>query len=183
MANPFQETDPPSEGLAIFSHGRDSSPAAIKIGALRPIAERQGWRTAVPDYRGCADPTERIALLSRELEQEGPGRVVLMGSSLGAAVSIFAARRHPVAALFLLAPAVYWPGYEHLDYRCGAPSIEVVHGWRDEVVPPDRVLRWCREHRATTHLLDDGHALIDSLPEIERLFARFLQQSRGESVY
>lgn len=176
MTDEFRETKPPAGSLLIFSHGLDSSPSAIKIGALRPIAERHGWRTAVPDYRGCADPSDRVALLCRQLAAEPPGRVVLMGSSLGGAVSIFAARQHTVAALFLLAPAVYWPGYEHLDYRCEVPSIEVVHGWRDAVVPPDRVLRWCREHRATTHLLDDGHALIDSLPEIERLFGRFLSR-------
>ncbi len=173
----MQTANPSKPGrLLIFSHGHESSPQAAKIKALRPIAERQGWRTAAPDYRACPEPADRITLLCERIAREPAGAVVLWGSSLGGAVSVFAAQRLPVAAAFLLAPAVYWPGYEELNYRCPAPLIEVVHGWRDDVVPSDKVVRWCAEHRAALHLLDDDHALVDTLAETQALFERFLER-------
>jgi predicted esterase len=162
-----------AEQLVLFSHGKDSSPGATKITALRPIAEARGWQTEALDYQGMDQPAERLEKLAARLA-ETSGPVVLMGSSLGGLVSVFASQRHPVVGLFLLAPAVYWPGYEHLDYSCPAPLVDVVHGWHDDVVPVEASMRLAREHSANLHVLDDDHRLCHRLPQIEELFDRFL---------
>jgi len=159
----------------IFSHGRDSSPAATKISALRPIAEARGWATVSVDYTDTNDPALRVErLLETCSEIDGP--IALTGSSLGGLVSVFASQRLEARGLFLLAPAVYWPGYEHLDYTCQAPVMHVIHGWSDDVVPVDTSIRLAREHQARLHVLADDHRLIDSLPLIGPLFETFLDE-------
>lgn len=164
-----------SRGLVVFSHGKDSGPGATKISALRPLAAEHGWRTLSVDYSSTNDTSERLELLLETLERES-GPLVLMGSSLGGLVSVFGAQKLEVSGLFLLAPAVYWPGYEHLDYSCPAPVVEVVHGWRDDVVPVESSIRLAREQGASLHVLDDDHRLIDRLADIELLFVSFLHR-------
>lgn len=157
----------------MFSHGKHSSPLATKITALRPIAEAQRWTTRAIDYQGVNDAAQRLEMLLAEL-QTHRGRLVLVGSSLGGLVSVLASQQLNLAALFLLAPAVYWPGFEHLNYACKAELTEIVHGWHDDVVPVDGSIRLAREHSATLHLLDDDHRLLGRLDEIEKIFEQFL---------
>ena len=76
--------------------------------------------------------------------------------------------------MFLLAPAIGLPGYAVQNPAPRADVIEIVHGWQDEIIPLQNVLNFAREHRAALHLLDDGHRLINVLPQIEALFADFL---------
>jgi len=49
-----------------------------------------------------------------------------------------------------------------------------VHGWHDEIVPVDNVIRWGREHRATLHLLDSDHRLENQIEMICILLRNFL---------
>ncbi|MDJ0656097.1 MAG: YqiA/YcfP family alpha/beta fold hydrolase [Xanthomonadales bacterium] len=167
-------------GLVVFSHGRDSSPAARKITALLPVARELGWDTLAPDYRESDDPAVRVEILRNSLPAGQREPLVLYGSSLGGLVSVFAAQTIPVQGLFLLAPAVYWPGYEHLDYACDVPVIQVVHGWRDEVVGWQQVVRWAGEHHARLELVDDDHLLSARLDELRRTFHHFLQRVADE---
>lgn len=164
----------PRRGLMVISHGRDSGPDARKAQFLKPMAAEHGWRTEVPDYRGL-EPAQRIAMLV-EMIRATDEPVALAGSSLGGVVSVAAAQQRPVEGLFLMAPAVYHPGYEALDHRVRTGIIHVLHGWRDEVIAPERVIRFAREHRATLHLIDDDHRLTGRMLEIERLFEDFLEQ-------
>ncbi len=161
------------KGLVMFSHGKDSSPMATKITAMRPIADAQGWATRAIDYQGVNDAARRLDILLADLQTQ-QGVLVLVGSSLGGLVSVMASQQLNPAGLFLLAPAVYWPGFEHLDYSCKAGLIEIVHGWHDDVVPVDVSIRLAREHSATLHLLDDDHRLLGRLDEIKDLFEQFL---------
>ncbi len=166
---------PASRGLVVFSHGKDSNPGATKISALRPVAEQAGWQTHAIDYSDTNDPVIRkdrlVAFIRTSAEP-----IVLWGSSLGGVVSVFAAREVVVSGLFLLAPAVHWPGYEHLDHQVEVAQIEVVHGWRDDVVPFALSQRFAAEHHARLHLLDDDHLLHDTLDDTSALFARFLNR-------
>lgn len=160
-------------GLVVFSHGKDSAPASFKIEKLRPVAQACGWDTEAIDYSDTNDAQARKdRLVACIAAQQRP--LVLWGSSLGGVVSVFAAKEVTVAGLFLLAPAVYWQGYEHLDYSVNATEIEIVHGWRDDVVPAEGSIRFAREHAASLHLLDDDHLLHESMAEIEPLFRHFL---------
>ncbi len=170
-----------SHGLVIFSHGRSSSPKAKKISKLQPVAAEMGWRTLAPDYSFTQEPSERIAHLLKELEPHA-GPYVLWGSSMGGVVSVFASQQIDCLGMFLLAPAVYWPGFEDLDYSSKAPMIEVVHGWRDEVVPVELSVRFAREHCATLHILDDDHSLVPTIDKTEVLFRDFLRRIRAKQV-
>ena len=158
----------------LFSHGRESGPGSRKIGILRPLAAERGWQTETPDYRGMT-PAERIDLLLERVGQRQEP-VALVGSSMGGIVSVLAAQKIPVAGLFLMAPAVYYPGYEELDHAVRTPVMHILHGWADTVVSPESVIRFAREHHATLHLVDDGHNLLGRIHDLERLFVDFLDQ-------
>lgn len=160
-------------GLVVFSHGLDSSPAATKICWLRPLAAERGYEVAAPDYRGLEGAPARAERLEA-IVAEASLPVTLVGSSMGGIVSVLVAQRRLVRGLFLLAPAVYYPGYEHLDHAVRTEPIHIVHGWRDAVIAPEAVIRFAREHRALLHLVDDDHRLSGDRRRLERLFEGFL---------
>jgi len=78
--------------------------------------------------------------------------------------------------LFLVAPAFYLPGYYITDFKPYADHAEVFHGWQDEVVPPENVWRFCRQHRVSLHMFDADHRLLSILPLIADAFDRFLSE-------
>lgn len=164
-----------SDSLLVMSHGLDSSPLARKIQWLKPLAEAAGWQVLAPDY-GDDDPAARIDQLVAAVQEAKPKRCVLSGSSMGGVVSVLASQRLSISGLFLMVPAVHWPGYETLDYSVEVPVIEVVHAWHDDVVPLERVQRWAEVHQAPLHILNDGHRLENSRANLELLFGHFLER-------
>jgi alpha/beta superfamily hydrolase len=93
---------------------------------------------------------------------------------MGGHVASAAASRLDTAALFLLAPAFYMPGFEKYTPQDVAVPTTIVHGWHDDIVPVGNVIRWAREHRATLHILDSGHRLEDQIGMICILLRSFL---------
>lgn len=174
-----------NEPLVVFSHGKESGPLGSKIQALMRVAEQQGARTLSVDYRAHPDGTaidhdapgeadRRVAqLLATTLPAHG--RLVLVGSSMGGYVSTVASEHLKPDALFLLAPAFYLPGYICQDPVPCATTTLIVHGWGDDVVPPDNSIRFAHQHRCALHLLDGDHRLNAALPAIAPLFALYLQ--------
>ncbi|MET1254057.1 YqiA/YcfP family alpha/beta fold hydrolase [Aliikangiella maris] len=164
-------------GLVCFSHGKDSSPQATKINALSVVAQRHGWRTMSVDYRGIDSPEERVNKLKTQLS--APSKpLVLVGSSMGSYVSLVAAKSLNPVGLFLMAPAVNMPGY---DLHGGPPEncrVQIFHGWHDDIVTVDRVLKFAQAHQIETLLLNDNHRLQSSLPQLEKFFAIFLDEIR-----
>jgi alpha/beta superfamily hydrolase len=154
----------------VFNHGKESGPSGSKINALRAIAEKAGHSTASMDYQDLPhDPDARVERLLEYLsEQQDP--LMLVGSSMGSYVATVAAMRRPVAALFLLAPAFYLPGFAVHDYKPKADHITVVHGWRDEIIPPENAIRFAKREKADLHIVDSDHRLKSALPHIEHLF-------------
>jgi pimeloyl-ACP methyl ester carboxylesterase len=162
----------------VFSHGKESGPWGGKISALAEVARRHGLQVASLDYQGMDDPHARVAKLCAHLDElEGPA--ILVGSSMGGHVAASAASTHTVAAAFLMAPAFYMPGYEALTPKPLSCPVTIVHGWRDEIVPVDNVLRFARESDCTLHLLDADHRMLDQLDELCDLFEMFLKQIPG----
>lgn len=163
----------------IFSHGHLSSPDSTKIQRLAPLARQRGFAVEAIDYRDQRDdPLGRIERLSDRLAEldEVP---VLVGSSLGGIVSVAAAERHPVAGLFLLAPALYLEDRlpemtVRETYQPQAQHIAVVHGWHDDIIPWQHSLRFANSSSAALHLVDAGHQLGECLPTIAVLFEDFL---------
>jgi pimeloyl-ACP methyl ester carboxylesterase len=163
--------------LVIFTHGKESGPWGSKIRFLASIAERFGARVISPDYSDLSDPDFRVRrLLDMPLNTSESSPLVLVGSSMGGYVSCVATETLRPAGLFLLAPAIGMPGYAVQAPLPHAPKVEIVMGWRDEVVPPQNVIVFAQTHRTTLHLLDTDHRLNEVLPEVGALFEHFLYE-------
>jgi len=170
----LEQSNLPHQPLVIFAHGKESGPWGSKIRHLADIAQAQGCTVLSPDYSDLAVPEARIErLLALELPPHD--RLVLVGSSMGGYVSTVASRQLHPAALFLMAPAFGMPGYAQADPVPDAGHICVVHGWRDDVVPAERGIRFAERYKATLHVLDADHRLNSVLPQLGGLFADFLE--------
>jgi pimeloyl-ACP methyl ester carboxylesterase len=157
----------------VFSHGKESGPWGSKIAAMAVVVRDLNLAVESVDYRGLEDPNLRVEkLLAVGRELAGP--LVLVGSSMGGHVAAAAAGRLGAAAVFLLAPAFYMPGYEQYTPQDVAVPTVIVHGWHDDIVPVDNSIRWAREHHAALHLLDSGHRLEDQIGTICLLLRNFL---------
>ncbi len=166
-----------AQSSVYFAHGKESGPWGRKIRALAGVARRQGFRIISPDYSFTFDPNERVEHLLAQKPDGEP--LVLVGSSMGGYVSAVASRTLKPQGLFLLSPAVDMPGYE-ADPSPQAELFEIVHGYRDDIVPVDNAIRFARTHRARLHLLDAEHTLVEAINYLENLFELFLAEvTRG----
>jgi pimeloyl-ACP methyl ester carboxylesterase len=157
----------------LWCHGSLSRPWGTKSLALAETAKVLGLTMEGPDFSDLSDPDERVErLLSVLAEDDRPA--ILAGSSMGGYVAAAAAMRAKVPAVFLLAPAFYFPGYAVHVFPALPDRLTVIHGWDDDVVPPDNAIRFARTHKATLHMLADGHRLEGSTETLCVLFARFL---------
>ncbi|MGB0218708.1 MAG: alpha/beta hydrolase [Sinimarinibacterium flocculans] len=163
--------------LVCFAHGKESGPWGLKITRLAELARRSGFEVMSPDYRQTQDPDERVAMLLALRPRAR--RLVLAGSSMGGYVSAMACATLQPQALFLMAPALYFPGWDAEPQ--GIPPLScVVHGWHDDVVPPERSLRFAQRHRAELHLIDAEHTLNARIELIATLFAGLLDRVRAD---
>jgi alpha-beta hydrolase superfamily lysophospholipase len=156
-----------------FSHGKESGPWGTKITALADIARRAGWSVESLDYRGMDDPGARVEHLLRWCNaQTAP--YVLAGSSMGGHVALAAAARARPCGVFLMAPALYVPGYEGFTPVPPDCPVAIVHGWDDNVIPWQGVVRFAAESRATTLLLAADHGLVEVIEAVGARFQTFL---------
>ena len=168
----MQATERRELGHIILSHGLESGPNATKISRLAAIAETLGWRTRRPDYSDLPDPQARLQRL-QELAQATPTeRLLLVGSSIGAYISARVSLQVPVKGLFLLAPPIIMPDQPTLDLR--APQVQLVHGWKDELIPAEELLGYASLQAWPTLMLDDDHRLGASIDAISVCFRHFL---------
>lgn len=160
----------------VFSHGQESGPWGTKIRALADVARYRQMTVTSVDYRGMADPGERVTRLI-----EVCGRIdaplLLVGSSMGGHVATAAAATVKPAAIFAMAPAYHVPGFEALTPDPPPCRLTIVHGWRDDVVPLAGVLQFAEAARAETHIIDSDHRLSDSVATLKVLFERCLDQT------
>lgn len=164
-----------STAAVYFSHGQESGPWGTKISAMAETVRALGCRAESVDYRGIADPVERAGKLVAEC-REVDEPLVLVGSSMGGYVAAAAAPRLRPAGLFLLAPAFYLDEYGIPAPPVPAAPLEIVHGWRDDVVPPGESIRFARDARATLHVVDGDHRLTENIDEINYYLARFIRR-------
>lgn len=158
----------------IFSHGKESGPNGQKIVQLSQIALDKELHVQSVDYRGIADPEARADKLVEVLSASS-GPYLLVGSSMGAYVSLVASQNTHVAGLFLLAPAIGLPGYARHHFDLTGFNVEIIQGWQDTVVPVESVIDFARTHRATLHLVNSDHRLTTVLPNACALFGQWLQ--------
>lgn len=159
--------------LIVYNHGKDSAPWGDKPQAFADAARRLGCDFQSPDYRDTTDPDARIEKLLA-MDFSGYDEIVLLGSSMGGYVATVAAPALAVKGLFLLAPAFYLPGYRVTEFNLPARRTLVIHGWRDDIVPPENSWKFCRRHRICLKMLDADHRLLNALPALVEEFERFL---------
>lgn len=162
-----------------FAHGKESGPWGFKIKRLAEIAMQQGCAIESIDYTDQADPDLRVERLLACLADETDD-VILVGSSMGGYVSLVASTTFAVAAVFLIAPALYIPTYRKQQYSSKSPQIEIVHAWGDVIVPIEHSIRYAREADCSLHLIGGDHALNSSIDTVENLFTGFLQKALRE---
>ena len=164
--------------LIHFVNGKESGPWGRKIAHLSAIAKTQGFDVQSLDYTGIANPMERAAKLVGGCLVRAPD--ILVGSSMGGWVAATATTSMPVRGLFLMAPAFYMPEYPEHTSGCEGSCIEIVHGWRDGVIPYQHSVRFGQEHGATLHLIDDDHRLAVRLDLLGEYFSAFIQRIRAQ---
>ena len=163
----------------IFSHGQESGPWGTKIKAMAGMVKELGCSADSIDYQGIADPTERVKKLVGACKGIDD-TLILVGSSMGGHVATAAAEQLNAAGLFVLAPAYYMEGYEELTPPPPGIPICIVHGWHDDVVPPDNSIRFARQCSAELHLIDGDHRLTDNVIEICAYLKRFIRRVTGQ---
>jgi pimeloyl-ACP methyl ester carboxylesterase len=140
---------------------------------LADTARAEGYEPESVDYRGIDTPQGRLAHLM-DFCKDLQGELVLVGSSLGAYVSVAAASHLHARGVFLMAPAIYTEGLPALRKGLLDCPTTVVHGWRDAAVPYEDSARFARDYGASLHLLHDDHRLHGQLDMIRYLFEYFL---------
>ncbi|UZE97780.1 YqiA/YcfP family alpha/beta fold hydrolase [Alkalimarinus alittae] len=156
-----------------FSHGKESGPWGSKIKKLAEIARQHGCAVDSIDYTDMMDPDLRVERLLRLLESE-QGDFALVGSSMGGYVSQVVSQRVNAKGVFLLAPALYIPTYKCQSYEKNASILDIVHGWSDDVIPPEHSIRFAQEVKCSLHLIDGDHRLNSSLDTVSKLFDQFI---------
>ncbi|MDP9140499.1 MAG: alpha/beta hydrolase [Pseudomonadota bacterium] len=156
-----------------FAHGKESGPWGLKIRRLAGIAEQRGFAVISPDYSHTTDPAKRVAQLIALRPQAR--QLVLVGSSMGGYVSAMACTALRPQALFLMAPALYFAGWD--EEPGDIPALcSVVHGWHDDIVPVERAQRFAERHPCELHLLDAEHTLNGRVETVAAIFDDLLSR-------
>jgi alpha/beta superfamily hydrolase len=142
---------------------------------MAEVAKGLGCSVDSIDYQGIADPTERVENLVREC-QDIDDSLILVGSSMGGHVATAAAEAVNAVGLFVLAPAYFMEGYEHLTPVAPAIPAIIVHGWHDDVVPVENSIRYARETNATLHIVDGDHRLTANIADINEQLTLFIKK-------
>lgn len=161
--------------IIYFAHGMESGPQGTKIKALSKVGESLGFQIESPDYTSTKDPDERVEMLLR-LNPNAGKNLVLVGSSMGSYVVTVASEKIKPQGLFLLAPAFCIPIFKHQEPIPYAKETLIIHGWNDEIIPVEGIIKFSQKYKTELHLLDSDHVLINKLSIIETLFATFLER-------
>jgi len=162
-----------------FSHGKESGPWGTKIKHMAKVAKELGFVVESIDYQGISDPDARVDKLLHWYAGFS-GRVILVGSSMGAYVAAAAAEKLPINGLFLLAPAVTIPGFGKItNPQINTAKSAIIHGWQDEIIPVSLIIDFARKQNITLHLLPGDHSLIGVLPSVLEIFSAFLKNQQS----
>ncbi|GAA0210174.1 hypothetical protein GCM10009123_16940 [Kangiella japonica] len=173
--------NPSMKPLVIFSHGKVSGPKGNRIQALSRVCLEQGFDVESLDYRRL-HTNERVTKLNNYLMNLSRP-YILVGTSMGGYVSAVAGLSNDPMGIFLISPAVYMDGYAEADLERLECPVTVVHGWQDDIVPVENVIRFAQAAKADLHVFDGGHRLREKLDETESCFAQFLRNCRKQNPH
>jgi len=57
-----------------------------------------------------------------------------------------------------------------------AGETTIIHGWEDTLIDPVAVFHFANKHRTTLHMVNDEHALQQTIPFIETVFISMLKR-------
>ncbi|MBL4844166.1 MAG: alpha/beta hydrolase [Planctomycetes bacterium] len=157
----------------VFSHGKESGPWGRKIKHLADLAKGRGCEVESIDYRGVESESDRVAILIAAVEGIEKDTLILVGSSMGGYVSLVGAAAVGPRGVFLMAPALYLPGYSVQSFPYRGP-VRIVHGLQDTVVPYQNSQRYQRVRGGELLLIEADHRLAGSLTQVGGSFAQFL---------
>lgn len=163
-----------------FSHGKESGPWGSKIKRLANVATKLGFDVDSIDYSDILDPDIRVERLIKILEAEDDD-VLLVGSSMGGYVSLVTSEHVNVKGVFLLAPALFMEGYKQQTYSRNT-TVEIVHGWSDDIIPPENSIQFAKNIDCSLHLITGDHRLNSSIGIVETLFSQFLTSQSFEHI-
>ncbi|WP_286269452.1 alpha/beta hydrolase [Thalassotalea hakodatensis] len=166
----------------IFSHGKESGPWGSKITTLADTGIASGFQVDSVDYRNIVNPDERVKKLNDYLAKETQP-YVLVGSSMGGYVSLVAAQTNKPLGLFLLAPALFMPNYQHQTYAPLVSNIEIIHGWSDDVIPVEHSIKYGQQTQCALHLIEGDHRLTSSMEQVIMLFESFILNTKTQFEY
>ncbi len=155
-----------------FSHGKESGPWGNKIKRLANVAKAQGYSVDSIDYSDILDPdlrVERLISVLKDVQDD----FLLVGSSMGGYVSLVASEQVNAKGVFLLAPALFMQGYKKQTYS-NKTNVEIVHGWSDDIIPPENSIKFAKNIDCSLHLISGDHRLNSSIEVVEKLFSQFL---------
>ncbi len=146
----------------IFLHGLDSSSKGTKARYFK----EKFTNMVVPDFHGSLEfRLQKLATVCKTLEN-----LTIVGSSFGGLMATcFAAENQSrVNKLFLLAPALNFPGFLIPQQKILAPTFLLI-GKHDTVTPPSEVLPLADQTfmHLETHLVDDDHLLHKIFPTFD----------------
>lgn len=156
-----------------FAHGKESGPWGTKIVRLADIAKEYGVAVISPDYSDTFDPDVRVERLLSVCDISSE-HLILVGSSMGGYVSTVASERLKPKGLFLMAPAFYIGDYQVQDPVPYSDTVDIIHGWNDDIVPCINSIKFAEKYKSNLHLIDSGHTLNDSLDQVCGIFKMFL---------
>lgn len=167
--------------IVYFNHGKESGPWGAKIKQLAQIAKAKGFAVESLDYSNITDPDQRVQRLLNSPASKF-GSLILVGSSMGGYVATVASETLRPKGLFLMAPALYIPGYANQDpIPCAGMTI-IIHGWKDESIPVEHSIRFAKQHGVQLHLIDGDHRLMSQIPFLESMFGLFLDRISLENI-
>lgn len=160
----------------IFSHGKESGPYGSKIKHLIGIAENKQLKTLSIDYRDLMNPEDRVTRLINEAKNYSD--VILVGSSMGGYASLVASETINPLGLFLLAPAVYMPGYAKQEFFPKAKESHIIFGYYDEVIPVENGIKLAMSTKIPITLIPSDHRLNADIEYIGEIFKLFLNKTK-----
>ena len=166
------------QGLVILSLGKSAKFYA-------EISKHCGFRVACMDYTGIFTPKQKVQHLVNEckrLKMNEKENVILVGSSIGAYVSLHASSIIRPKGMFLMSPVLKIQDNDinnindnqHKPFTTEMGNIEIIQGWNDTTVDKVIVMNYCRRHWIPRHLFWDERDLKKSLKVTSVLFERFL---------
>lgn len=160
----------------IFSHGKESGPFGSKIKYLMDIVFKySNMKSHSIDYSDLDNPDERVIRLI-DYCSNIDDQIILVGSSMGGYTSIVGSEIIKPKGLFVMAPALYMPGYLVQDYKPTSEHKLVIFGYNDEVIPVENGIKFSKSHQVPLILIPSDHRLKNDIEYIGAQFDLFLKK-------